>query len=563
MSLPDEKIVELIKKNGGLDAASVKKAEDFALQSPSGSLASAFVESGVLTEDALGGIIAGFYSVPYISLSKVTIPEDVARIIPEKVAKRHKAIAFARDATGIKVAMADPGNKTLLGFVARKTGERAIPYYSEPKEIEGTIQLYKKALQKTIDELLKEYVRLATTVRSGDMPIIRIVDELINAAYQDRSSDIHIEPEETTSLIRFRIDGVLQDVLRVPKELHDRIISRIKVLSNLRTDEHLSAQDGKMRTKLEEEDLDIRVSILPITQGEKAVLRLLSSRSREYTLSDLGMNPTDLQKVTNAFNKTYGMILSTGPTGSGKTTSIYAILKILNTREKNIMTIEDPVEYRIQGANQVQVNAKTNLTFANGLRSILRQDPNIIFVGEIRDSDTAAIAVNASLTGHLVLSTLHTNDASTAIPRLIDMKVEPFLVASTVSIIIAQRLVRQICSSCKISEELPMANITKHFSQELAKKYFGVKQNVTVYKGKGCKICHQTGYVGRLGIFEVLEVTKGIRKLITERVDADQINQAAIAEGMRTMFDDGLAKIAEGLTTFEEVIRVTKVESLQ
>ena len=563
MPLPDEKVVELIKKNSGLDAASVKKAEDYALQSPSGSLVNAYIESGVLTEDTLGGIIASFYSVPYISLSKVTIPEDVARIIPEKVARRHKAIAFARDTTGIKVAMADPSNKMLLSFVARKTGERAIPYYSGDKEIDGTIQLYRKALQKTIDELLKEYIRLATTIRSGDMPIIRIVDELINAAYQDRSSDIHIEPEETTSLIRFRIDGVLQDVLRVPKELHDRIISRIKVLSNLRTDEHLSAQDGKMRTKLEEEDLDIRVSILPITQGEKAVLRLLSSRSREYTLSDLGMNPADLQKVTNAFNKTYGMILSTGPTGSGKTTSIYAILKILNTREKNIMTIEDPVEYRIQGANQVQVNAKTNLTFANGLRSILRQDPNIIFVGEIRDSDTAAIAVNASLTGHLVLSTLHTNDAATAIPRLIDMKVEPFLVASTVSIIIAQRLVRQICNSCKAAEDLPMASITKHFSPELAKKYFGVKQNVTVYKGKGCKICRQTGYVGRLGIFEVLEVTKGIRKLITERVDADQINQAAIAEGMRTMFDDGLAKIAEGLTTFEEVIRVTKVESLQ
>lgn len=318
-----------------------------------------------------------------------------------------------------------------------------------------------------------------------------------------------------------------------------------------------------MVERLEEEDLDIRVSIIPVTEGEKAVLRLLSSHSREYSLSDLGTNPLDLQKVTNAFNKSYGMILSTGPTGSGKTTTIYAILKILNTREKNIMTIEDPVEYRIQGANQVQVNAKTNLTFANGLRSILRQDPNVIFVGEIRDNETAAIAVNAALTGHLVLSTLHTNDAATAIPRLTDMKVEPFLVASTVNIIIAQRLVRQICSSCKLEEKVPITDISKHFPQELVQKYFGMKGEVSVFKGKGCKICRQTGYLGRVGLFEVLEVTKGIKKLISEKVDSDVIADAAKKEGMKTMLDDGLEKVAQGITTIEEVIRVTKVEPLE
>ncbi len=562
MPLPDDKVVELIKKSGILDAAALKKVEDTALASKSASLIPAFLESGVLTEDQLGALIAGYYNVPFISLSKVTIPPDVSHIVPEKVARKYKAIAFARDADGVKVAMSDPSNKTLLSFIARKTGERAIPYYADEREVNATIQIYRKALQKTIDELLQEHIRVAAEAKGKELPIIKVVDELIVAAYQDRASDIHIEPEERTSLIRFRIDGVLQDVLRVQKELHDRIISRIKVLSNLRTDEHMSAQDGKMREKLEEEDLDIRVSILPITYGEKAVLRLLSSRSREYTLSDLGMNPDDLKKVTNAYNKSYGMILSTGPTGSGKTTSIYSILKILNTRDKNIMTIEDPVEYRIGGANQVQVNAKTNLTFANGLRSILRQDPNVIFVGEIRDSDTAAIAVNAALTGHLVLSTLHTNDAATAIPRLSDMKVEPFLVASTVTIIIAQRLVRQICSSCKMSLEMPFIEITKHFSPDLAKKHFGEEENITVYKGKGCKICRQTGYAGRLGIFEVLEVTKGIRKLITEKSDADVISQAAIKEGMRTMLDDGLQKVAEGGTTFEEVLRVTKIEAL-
>lgn len=559
-ALPNEKIVELITKSGLVDTRGLIKVKAFISETKSVDPVNAFVESGVLTEDQLGTIIAAYYNVPFAKLSKESISEDVAHIIPEKVARRQKALAFARDANGVKVALNDPTNKSILTMVARKTGERALAYYASAAEIEATIRLYQKALQKTIDELLAEYIKQATLYK-GDLPIIKVVDELINAAYHDRASDIHIEPEEKTSLIRFRIDGVLQDVLRVPREVHDRIISRIKVLSNLRTDEHLSAQDGKMTEHMEEEELDIRVSIIPVTQGEKAVLRLLSGHSREYTLSDLGMDPTDLQKVTNAFSRSYGMILSTGPTGSGKTTTIYAILKILNTREKNIMTIEDPVEYRIQGANQVQVNAKTNLTFANGLRSILRQDPNVIFVGEIRDSETAGIAVNAALTGHLVLSTLHTNDAATAIPRLTDMKVEPFLVASTVNVIIAQRLVRQICSSCKTEEKVQASEVAAHFSAELVQKHFGSATEITVHRGKGCKICRDTGYLGRVGLFEVLEVTKEIRRLISLKSDSDLIALAAVKEGMKTMLDDGLEKVADGTTTIEEVIRVTKVEN--
>jgi len=393
-----------------------------------------------------------------------------------------------------------------------------------------------------------------------DPPVAKIVDAVIEVAYQDRASDIHIEPEEANSLVRLRIDGVLQDVMRVPKKLHDRMITRIKVLSNLRTDEHLAAQDGKMRARLEEENLDIRVSIVPIADGEKAVLRLLSSRSRQYTLQDLGMSPADLDKLTRAFTKSYGAILSTGPTGSGKTTTIYAILKIINTREKNITTVEDPVEYRIKGANQIQVNTKTNLTFANGLRSILRQDPNVIFVGEIRDNETAGIAVNAALTGHLVLSTLHTNDAATAIPRLIDMKVEPFLVASTVTVILAQRLVRQICPGCKYALEVTADELAKSFPVDLLKENLGSKAKYTIYKGKGCKQCRMSGYSGRVGLFEVLEVDKEIRKLITERNDADVIAKAAVKAGMKTIIADGFAKIAAGVTTVEEVVRVTKAE---
>ncbi len=561
MVLSDKELQALVTNSGIADPLRLSTAINFA-QTANVPLDAALVEKGVLTDEQLGALISSYYHVPFIVLSKISIPEDVFHIIPEKIAKKQKAIAFARTGTGINVAILDPTNSQIIELVAKKTGQRVNMYYATGRDIENTLQVYKKVLQKTIDILLREDIKKATTAVYDDLPIAKIVDVLIDAAYQDKASDIHIEPEEHNSLIRFRIDGVLHEVLRVPKVLHDRIITRIKVLSGLRTDEHMSAQDGKMRMALEEENLDIRVSIIPIAEGEKAVLRLLSSRSREYTLADLGMAEKDLARVEAAYNKSYGMILSTGPTGSGKTTTIYAILKILNTREKNITTIEDPVEYRIRGANQVQVNAKTNLTFANGLRSILRQDPNIIFVGEIRDSETAGIAVNAALTGHLVLSTLHTNDAATAIPRLTDMKVEPFLVASTVNIIIAQRLVRKICDMCKTSMTATTDELKKHLPEDAIRKHFGDKAEITLYKGKGCKICHNTGYSGRLGVFEVLEITKDIRKLISERGDSDVINQKAREEGMSTMLDDGLDKVQRGMTTIDEVVRVTKVESL-
>lgn len=561
MVLPNDVVKTLVIQSGIIDEKSLK---DILLTAPSAntSLSQALVEKGAITDEQLGSLTATYLKLPFVVLFKITIPEDVFHIVPEKLIRRHKAIAFARDSDGVKVATSNPENTKFFVALAKKTGQKIIPYYATEKDIETALGVYKKVLQKTIDELLREDIAKATTRVLDEAPVVKIVDVLIESAYQDRASDIHIEPEENNSLIRFRIDGILHDVLQVPKPLHDRIVTRIKVLSNLRTDEHLSAQDGKMRVKLEEENVDIRVSIIPIVGGEKVVLRILSSRSRQYTLTDLGMNEFDLQKVTNAFNKSFGMILSTGPTGSGKTTSIYSILKILNTREKNITTIEDPVEYRISGANQVQVNPKTNLTFANGLRSILRQDPNIIFVGEIRDNETAAIAVNAALTGHLVLSTLHTNDAVTAIPRLIDMKVEPFLVASTVNIIIAQRLVRKICDVCKMEVTVSRDELSKQIPAESLEKHFPKTETLTIYRGKGCKVCHFTGYNGRLGVFEVLEVTKEMRALITETSDIDKLTKAAVDGGMKFMLDDGLEKVAHGFTTIEEVIRVTKVEFL-
>jgi len=550
MLITNEQLRSLVIKNALIDEKGFSEIEEEAKNSGN-SVAETLVEKDVVSDENLGILISDFLKYPFIILAKITIPPDVFNIIPEKIARRKKIIPFAKDAMGVKVAVGDPSDKELVQMISKKIGLPITIYLATEQDILNALRIYRKDLQNTFDQLIK----------TSEIPMSKIVDLLINYASQDKASDVHIEPQEKDSLIRFRIDGILHDVLSLPKSLHDQIITRIKILSRLRTDEHLSPQDGKMRIALDEEEIDIRVSILPVTEGEKAVLRLLSSKFRKFSLVDLGMNEKDLKKVTTAYGKSYGMILSTGPTGSGKTTSIYAIVKLLNTREKNITTIEDPAEYRIKGVNQINVNTKTNLTFANGLRSILRQDPNIIFVGEIRDSETAGIAVNASLTGHLVLSTLHTNDAATALPRLIDMDIEPFLVASTVNVIIAQRLVRKICEICKSTRIITKDELLKNLPEEVIGKYIGDKNDVTIYQGVGCKICHATGYSGRIGVFEVLEITKSIRELIIKRQDADMISQKAIEEGMTTMLDDGLEKVLKGLTTIEEVLRVTKIQN--
>ncbi len=559
--LPDEELALLVVKAKLADEKKVADARQYA-KNTNCSLHEALLENAVVADEQLGQAIAASLKIPFVTLGKMTITEEVFNIIPPVISRKQKAVCFARDAKGIKVALASPNKKTIVEMVAKKTGQPVIVHLATLQDIRNTLHIFKPDLQATVNDLLKEDIGVTEGEILEDPPVVKLVDLLINSAYEEKASDIHVEPEETNTLVRFRIDGLLTDMLQVPKYLHDRIITRIKVLSNLRTDEHLAAQDGKMRIRLEEEHLDIRVSIIPVADGEKTVLRLLSSRSRQYTLSDLGMSESDLKKVTNAYTKSYGMILSTGPTGSGKTTSIYSILKVLNTRDKNITTIEDPVEYRIKGANQIQVNSKTDLTFANGLRSILRQDPNIIFVGEIRDNETAGIAVNAALTGHLVLSTLHTNDAATAIPRLIDMKVEPFLVASTVTVIVAQRLVRQVCSNCKQAIKISSDALIQMFPPEVIKRNFASQKEITAYKGAGCKVCRGTGYFSRIGLFEVLEITESIRKLITDRTDSDVIAKAAREGGIINMIDDGLAKVVKGLTTLEEVQRVTKAEFL-
>lgn len=560
MLLPDSQLRALLLQSNTLDEKTLSDIERFAANTRI-SLQEACIEKDAISDEKLGLLIANHFKVPFVTLSKVAVPEVLFSIVPERIARKYKVVAFARDNEGIKLAMADPTNKQIQQMIAKKTLQKITAYLATERDIENTLQLYRKDLQQTFDTLLEEAIG-KTTNATDDAPIAKIVDLLLTYAYRDKASDVHIEPEEKDSLVRFRIDGILHDVLYLDKKLHDRVITRIKVLSRLRTDEHLSAQDGKMRMEVDDDTLDLRVSIIPIADGEKVVLRLLASKFRQFSLIDLGMNERDLAKVNSAINKSYGMILSTGPTGSGKTTSIYAILKILNTREKNITTIEDPVEYRIKGVNQIQVNVKTNLTFANGLRSILRQDPNVIFVGEIRDSETAGIAVNAALTGHLVVSTLHTNDAATALPRLIDMKIEPFLVASTVNVIIAQRLVRKICEACKAPRAVKRSDLVQNIPEETVTKRMGLAETITVYQGQGCKVCHFTGYAGRIGIFEVIELTPTIKKLISEKADSDIIAKEAEKEGTMFMLDDGLEKVKKGMTTIEEVLRVTKVETL-
>ncbi|MSU75794.1 MAG: type II/IV secretion system protein [Candidatus Magasanikbacteria bacterium] len=453
------------------------------------------LDKGLIADDQLGQIVAGHLGFPFVRLTQATILPEVLHIVPEVVATRQQVIAFSKDKTGLKVALVDPTNKEELEFIAKKSGDQVTAYYATPRDVAGALRRYEKDIQKSFSELLTEEVTAAGQGPAGEVPLAKIVDLISEYAYANKASDIHIEPRAKDSLVRFRIDGVLHDILNIPKNLHDQVVTRIKVLAKLRTDEHLSAQDGKLQIKIEQDKVDIRVSIVPIVAGEKIVMRLLSSHTRQLFLTDLGMNAADLAKVKAGFNKPYGMVLATGPTGSGKTSSIYAILTILNTREKNIASIEDPVEYDIEGINQIQVNAKTNLTFAHGLRSILRQDPDIIFVGEIRDKETAGIAVNSAMTGHLVLSTLHTNNAATTLPRLIDMEIEPFLIASTVNTIIAQRLVRKICEQCRTSVKVTESVLAKTVSLPLIKKYLGSKKELRLYQGKGCAVCHQTGYV--------------------------------------------------------------------
>ena len=560
MALDDKKIVEILLAEQYLDEDALKIARKEIADSRM-SLVDYLLSENVVSKDLLGQAVAEHYGIRYADLSKEKITEDIVNFIPEVVARARGVIVFGRDVNGVKVAFSDPGDVEIEQFVEKRIGEKIIQYYALPQDFESAFGVYKMGLHDSFAGII-DVLKNTNIQNDRDQAIVDVVDTLLQYAYQNKASDIHIEPYAKKIVVRFRIDGVLHDVLDLPLNLAEYVLTRIKVLSKMRTDEHRAAQDGKLRFTIEGENVDVRVSILPVTKGEKVVMRLLSSKNREFGLVDLGLGEADLKKVKKAIDNPHGMILVTGPTGSGKTTTLYAVLKILNKRDVNIATIEDPVEYDIEGVSQIQVNVKSDLTFAKGLRAIVRQDPDIIMVGEIRDEETADIAVNSALTGHLVLSTLHTNDAATTLPRLIDMNVQPFLVASTINVAIAQRLVRKICTKCRASytigaDEKAILENYPQIKKILEKCGYKKFDKLTLYRGAGCQVCGQTGYTGRFGIFEVLEMTSAVKELILKNASSDAVNTLAKEQGMTDMLEDGIGKALNGQTTLGEVLRAT------
>lgn len=516
------------------------------------------IEKDLIKDEQLGQLLAYYAGVPFVRLGNERIDDAVLVMIPESVARSRGVIAFGTDTQGVKVAMTSPTDVETIHFIEKRLGQKPLIYYVTERDIAEALGRYRASIQSAFDQIFSELKGNALSPEARDETMVKLVDMLLRYGYQSKASDIHMEPYAKKIVIRFRIDGVMHDVLEVPKELEDVMLTRIKILAKLRTDEHRAAQDGKLNFESDGEKVDVRVSIVPVTEGENLVMRLLSAKNRQLSLTDLGLSQRDLDRVLRSIDNPHGMILVTGPTGSGKTTTVYGMLKILNIRDVHIETIEDPVEYEIEGVSQIQVNVRTNLTFAKGLRAIVRQDPDIIMVGEIRDEETAEIAINSAMTGHLVLSTLHANDAATTLPRLLDMGVEPFLVASTVNVVIAQRLVRKICEKCRASHAL--TETERKIIESDAHLAALVKEigSALFYTGVGCSACGNTGYAGRIGIFEVLEMTDAIKVLVTKRASSGEIMEAARQAGMTTMMHDGVDKVTRGITTIEEVARATK-----
>jgi len=537
------------------------------------------MEKKVITPLSLYESAAEYFKVPFVNLKGQAIRKDILFSIPEPIATTHDLIAFDGDDKEIKIATLNPDDLEIFEFIKKKTNLEPKIYLTTPESIKDNLKQYHKGLKAEFDYLTKETGK-AENGKEGekdlkklaeDLPVVRIVDTLLEYAIFQEASDIHIEPEEKDIIVRYRIDGILHNVMILPKNAQSGIVARIKILSNLKVDEHRLPQDGRFKIANEEYKVSFRVSIIPTFDGEKIVMRLLNEKAQILNLEQLGFQPSSLEIIKRNLKKPHGMLLVTGPTGSGKTTTLYTILNILNTPEVNISTVEDPIEYRMPKVNQSQINPKIGFTFATGLRALLRQDPNIIMVGEIRDQETAEIAVHAAMTGHLVLSTLHTNDAVTTLPRLSDMGVPSFLVATTTNLIVAQRLVRKICPNCiqsfnldkqaieELNKFLNVGNLLKTLEEEKAivSSKEGL-ESVLFYRGKGCKKCNNSGYKGRIGIYETLEITKEISDLILKKANANEIKTQAEKQGMLAIVEDGFIKAKNGITTIEEIMRVTK-----
>ncbi len=542
-------------------------------------LETVLIEEGLIKRERLARIKAYVSGIPFISLEGLKIPPEVLKKIPEKIARTNNIIAFKKEEDNLEVAMTDPEDLNAIEIVKKTTGLNVLPRLTTYTDIKKVLEQYRESLESEFGKLLekdfenREIVNEAVE-RAGedleeiaeDMPVVKIVDMLIKHAIFQRASDIHIEPQEKKIMVRYRVDGILREVMTLPKEIAPGIVARIKILSSLKLDEHRLPQDG--RFKIEEEDYkySLRVSVMPVSNGEKVVLRLLSETEEAMSLQEIGLGKEMLEKVSDALEKMSGMILVTGPTGSGKTTTLYSLLKKINTSRINISTVEDPIEYQIPKINQTQVNPKIGFTFAKGLRSLLRQDPNVIMVGEIRDGETAKLATNAALTGHLVLSTLHTTDSAGAASRLVDMGIEPFLISSTLNVVIAQRLLRRLHDNKEgyFLTDVDIENLKKHCDIDRLINLF--RKNEIIEDGKELQDIEffrpreteevPDGYKGRIGAYEVLVVTDRVKELILKKVEAGKIRKEAQKQGMITMLEDGLTKAAGGITSIEEVLRV-------
>lgn len=559
----EENFFEILKKSKFIKLEDLESAYQ-ASKEQDRPLSDLLIFRGLISEEALGQLVADSLKVPFISLRNKIIPDAILSLVPENLARHFRIIPFEKDEQkGILLAMEDPLNLEAIELVKKRSGLKVTPYLISKADIYRALNQYKRDIRKKFEAILTENIKKATTASdislekllqvAQDLPVVKILDAVLEYAAAENASDLHLETLGDNLLVRLRIDGVLHDIVALPREIEPAIVARIKVLSNLKIDEHRVPQDGRFKFQIDETVIALRVSIIPAFFGENVVLRLLPESARPLSLEELGVIGKNLEILRENIKKPHGMILVTGPTGSGKTTTLYSVLNILNTPKVKICTIEDPIEYGVNRVNQIQVNPKTNLTFAAGLRALLRHDPDIIMVGEIRDEETVNISIHSALTGHLVLSTLHTNDAPSAIPRFLDMGAEGYLLASTLNLAIAQRLVRRICSSC-ITDFQPAPELVERINRLANRK----TNHLKFYRGKGCDKCKGLGYKGRIGIYEMMEVNESIVSLVLQKASAAEIRKQATENGMVSMLADGLDKIGAGLTTIDEVLAAVR-----
>ncbi len=564
MSLSLEKLKEILVSGNYISEQSFDEASSIALKKNE-PIEISLVQKDIIKDEKIGEAVSKYFGVPYIDLREENIQNDLLEMIPEVVAHAQGAVIFAKTLEGYNLALSDPSNLSFIKNIDQTTDGRISVYYATPTGMAEAFKAYKNNIFKQVIDLIENY-----KVHNDETSIVSLVNQFLEYAYENNASDVHIEPTSNDTVsVRFRIDGILNEVVRYPIDMHDKIIFRIKIMSHLRTDERDATQDGRFEYKRDDVQFDVRVSILPITNGENIVFRILSERAKKVQLEDLGLNDLDIVKVKKAIIQPYGMILVVGPTGAGKTTTLYSLVQILSVLPVSIVTIEDPVEYSIDRVQQIHVNVKKNITFANGLRSIVRQDPDVIMVGEIRDNETASIAVNASMTGHLLFSTLHANDAATIFPRLFEMGIEPFLVASSINVVISQRLIRKVCPHCRINYPKTAADVPEIVAMEndlrfkkIMENFFPGKQlkDISLYRGTGCKACKHTGYLGRTAVFEVMEVDDDIRALVSAKSSASIIENKAEENGMTLMYYSGLVHLFNGITTFDELEGLSNID---